>query len=62
MNKNNWASERSKKAAATRKERYGPDVFKTLGSAGGKWPRPKKVDDMPVSEQYEALPSENKKL
>lgn len=50
-----WASERSKKAAATRKARHGPDVFKELGRIGGKAPKPKRVDDMPVAEQYEDM-------
>lgn len=55
-----WQTRRSKKSAETRKSRYGPDVFKELGRKGGKHPKPKKIDDMPVVEQYEALESEQK--
>lgn len=58
MANDNWTSLRSRKAAATRKARYGPDVFKKLGKIGGSRPKPKKIDDLPVVEQYEALESE----
>lgn len=49
---------RSKKSAATRIARYGPDVFKELGRKGGKVPKPKPVDDMPLAEQYEVIPGD----
>lgn len=41
--------------------RYGPNIFKKMGSKGGKTPRPKPVDDMPLAEQYEALPGDGGK-
>lgn len=55
------SSARSKKSAATRMARYGPNIFKKMGSKGGKTPRPKPVDDMPLAEQYEALPGDGGK-
>lgn len=54
-------SARSKKAAATRIARYGPDVFKKMGHKGGKVPKPKRVDDMPLAQQYEAIPGDDGK-
>lgn len=49
---------RSKKAAATRMARYGPNVFKDMGRVGGKRPKPKRIDDLPMVEQYEVVPGD----
>lgn len=57
--RNSWTVERSKKAAATRLARD-PEAFKKMGQVGGSRPKPKKIDDMPIAEQYEPLKSEPK--
>ncbi len=55
--KEGWATERAKKAAATRMARYGPDVFKELGRKGRKM-RNEKIDNLPRTIQYEPLDGE----
>lgn len=51
---NNWRRERSIKAAATRRARYGPDVFKQMGSKGGKHPKKKtKLEEITPYEPLE---------
>lgn len=59
MTKDSWQSERSRRAATTRKARYGPNVFKEIGAKGGKHSKKKGANDLSNITPYEPLASEN---